>query len=173
MRRVNSRSTKEYALKYLNTCSWLEVKNMKYLKPELRDDPEVVTAAVKQNGFALEYASERLKDDPEIVKTAVNNHGLALNYASPRLQDDPEIVKEAVKNHSSLVLQCVSEWMKDDPEIVAAAVEHNGWALEYASKRLQAFGIDGVIELAKEQKRKRQIQRSKIDIKNKKIILEP
>lgn len=122
MRRVNSRSTKEYALKYLSECSWLEAFNFKYLKPELKDDPEIVKIAVKKFGTALKFASERLKDDPEVVEVAVKDCGSAL---------------------------------------------------EYASDRLQALGIDGVIELAKEQKRKRQIQRSRIDIKNKKIILEP
>lgn len=144
MRRINNRSTKEYALKYLTTCSLLEVKNMQYLKPELKDDPEIVKTVVKKYGWALLYASERLKDDPEIVKIAVKNNGWALEYASARLQDDPEIVITALKQ--------------------------NNEALEYASKRLQALGIDGIYKLAKEQKQKRQIQRSRIDIKNKRLI---
>lgn len=166
---IDERSTKEEALEYLNTCSLLEVKNMKYLKPELRDDPEVVKTAVKNHGFALRYASERLQDDPEVVKIAVKKNGWTLQFASERLKDDPEIVTIAVKNNG-MALVDASTRLKDDPEIVTAAVTNEGCALNYASKRLQALGIDGVIELPKEQKRNRQIQRSRIDIKNKRLI---
>ena len=39
-------------------------------------DREVVLEAVKQNGYALEYASEELQNDPELKKLAPNNSGL-------------------------------------------------------------------------------------------------
>jgi len=36
-------------------------------------DREVVLEAVKQNGYALEYASEELQNDPELKKLAPDN----------------------------------------------------------------------------------------------------
>ena len=51
--------------------------------------------AVKQNGYALEYASAALKDDREIVLEAVKQNGLALYSASAALQRDREIVDYA------------------------------------------------------------------------------
>jgi hypothetical protein len=44
--------------------------------------------AVKEYGFALEYASERFRDDKNIVLEAVKEYGKALQYASERLKDD-------------------------------------------------------------------------------------
>lgn len=70
----------------------------------LRDDQEVVLAAVKSIGWTLgphytplAHASKRLQDNREVVLEAVKRDGHALRYASKRLQDDEEIVFEAVK----------------------------------------------------------------------------
>ena len=43
-------------------------------------------AAVKHNGWVLEYASEALRADREVVMIAVNINGLALEYASDVLR---------------------------------------------------------------------------------------
>ena len=47
---------------------------------------EIVLEAVKNDGYALEYASEELKADTEIVLAAVKNNGMALEYASKKLK---------------------------------------------------------------------------------------
>ena len=39
-------------------------------------------AAVKQNGLALQFASYELKNNKNIVIAAVNNNGFALEYTS-------------------------------------------------------------------------------------------
>ena len=63
------------------------------------DDEQVMLAAIRSHGDAggsgpLDYASDRLKDDREIVIAAVRKKGQwALNSASERLKDDPEIKK--------------------------------------------------------------------------------
>ena len=38
--------------------------SLKYALPELKANPEVVLAAVKQRGYALKYASPELKANP-------------------------------------------------------------------------------------------------------------
>ena len=43
-------------------------------------------AAVQQNGRALEYASEELRADRELVLAAVRQDGLALEVAEARLE---------------------------------------------------------------------------------------
>ena len=50
-------------------------------------DREIVLEAVKQDGYALEYASAALKDDREIVLEAVKQDGEALKYASAGLRN--------------------------------------------------------------------------------------
>ena len=41
---------------------------LKRASEELKADKEVVLSAVKQDGYAFEYASEELKNDPEFMK---------------------------------------------------------------------------------------------------------
>jgi hypothetical protein len=44
----------------------------------LKDDKDIILAAVKNNGLILCFASERLKDDKDFVLEAVKNYGFAL-----------------------------------------------------------------------------------------------
>ena len=48
----------------------------------------VVTAAVKQDGNALQYASKELQNDTRVVTAAVKQDGNALQYASKELQNE-------------------------------------------------------------------------------------
>ena len=43
---------------------------LEYASDELRDDKEVVLAAVKDTAYAIEYASEKLQADPDIIKAS-------------------------------------------------------------------------------------------------------
>ena len=49
-------------------------------------DRDEVLAAVKQNGWSLDYADESLQKDREIVMAAVREYGNALSYAFKELQ---------------------------------------------------------------------------------------
>jgi predicted nucleic acid-binding Zn-ribbon protein len=59
---------------------------------ELQDDDDVVMAAVKNNGSALQFASERLRADKEIVIAAVKNDPYVIVFASEELQDDDDVL---------------------------------------------------------------------------------
>ncbi|CAE8592460.1 unnamed protein product, partial [Polarella glacialis] len=56
----------------------------------LQANREVVMAAVRQNGRALEYAAEEMRAAKDIVLEAVRESGLALAHASRELQADKE-----------------------------------------------------------------------------------
>ena len=107
-----------------------------YISDELKDDREVVLAAVKKYGFNLTYASEELKKDREIVLEAVKNCGYALKYVIEEFKNDREIILEAVKSYGT-ILEIVPEEFKKDREIVLEAVKNNGGALQYASEELK------------------------------------
>ena len=107
-----------------------------YASEKLKDDREIVLAAVTKSGSALEFASTKLKDDKEIVLAAVTKIGSYLQYASNRLKDDKEIVLVAVAKNGQ-ALRYASDKLKDDKEIVLVAVTNNGDALEYASEKLK------------------------------------
>ena len=109
---------------------------LEFASDKLKDDKEIVLAAVTKNGFYLQYASNRLKDDKEIVLVAVAEDGQALRYAPDKLKDDKEIVLAAVTNHG-YALEYAPDKLKDDKEIVLTAVTNRGYSLQYASTKLK------------------------------------
>jgi hypothetical protein len=58
------------------------------------NNKEVVLAAVKEDGYALQFASDELRDDKEVVLAAVNEDRWALRYASKSLIDDEYFLYE-------------------------------------------------------------------------------
>jgi NAD kinase len=71
---------------------------LRFASYKMRNDPEVVQAAVMQNGLALEYATNLVKKDRQTVLKAVNQYSGAFVFADRKLQNDSEIQKIAVLN---------------------------------------------------------------------------
>jgi|EP01047_Picozoa_sp_COSAG01_P018227 hypothetical protein len=118
-----------------------------------RGDKRVVTAAVHQNGMALQYAGTtpegiNLRSDPDVVYTAVTNNGMALAYAvpaksgTPGPRGDKRVVLAAVTNNG-MALQYAGTTpqgvnLRSDRDCVLAAVTNNGRAIAYASPELRS-----------------------------------
>ena len=102
-----------------------------------KNDKEIVMAAVKENGEALQYASEELQADKKIIMYALKKDGRALLFASKLLKADKEVVMEAVKQDGRS-LDYASKKLRSDKEVVMEAVKQQGSSFEYASKELQA-----------------------------------
>ena len=58
------------------------------IRPEDKNNREIVMEAVKKSGYALQFASENLKGDRDIVTEAVRKNRNALRYASKELKSD-------------------------------------------------------------------------------------
>ena len=101
---------------------------------KLIKDQEVILAAVKKDGLALQYADEDLKKDEEIVLAAVKQNGLALQYAHKDLRKNKKVVLAAVEQNG-LALEYASERLKNDTKIVLAAVNQDERALQYAGEK--------------------------------------
>ena len=73
---------------------FIENKKNKYA---LITDREEMLKAVRNEGYALEYADDNFKSAREVVLEAVKNaeFGGALEHASEELQNDPELKKLA------------------------------------------------------------------------------
>ena len=112
---------------------------LEYASEELRGNKEVVLAAVRSNGLALQYAN-KFQTDREVVLAAVQQNGYALEYAQ-RFQRDREIVLAAV-NSSGCSLQYASYDLINDKEIVSAAVKENSNVLKYVSIKNKHILID-------------------------------
>jgi NhaP-type Na+/H+ and K+/H+ antiporter len=139
----------------------------RYLSTKLKNDKEIVLAAVQQDGKSLEDASHELKNDKEIVLAAVQQAGKSLEDASTELKNDKEIVLAAVQQDGKS-LEDASHKLKNDKEVVLAAVTNDGWALRYASKKLKD---DREIVLAAIQENEWALEFASDDLKNDKEIV--
>ena len=80
------------------------------------------------------YASKELKNDREIVIAAVANNGKSLEYASNALQKDPEVIQNAIRGGR---LDLATYEQKANLAVVKSAVSKDGCALKHASIDLQ------------------------------------
>jgi len=57
----------------------------------LRNDKDVVLAAVSRSGRVLMHVSEALRNDKDVVLAAVNQCGEAVEHASEKLRIDRDV----------------------------------------------------------------------------------
>jgi hypothetical protein len=110
-----------FAIKYY-------AKNLSQASAELKNDKEIVLAAVKSSGEVLEYVSDELRNDPEIVLAAVSQNGAALKFASEEMKNNKEITITAVSNkHCSNsylpAIAYVGNILKNDKDIILKSFE--------------------------------------------------
>lgn len=113
-----------------------------YVSDELRNDREVVLAAIAFHPENFYHASNELRADREIVLAAVVGDPINLEFASNELRADREIVMVAVQQkgfdfQNGMVLRYASDELRDDVEVVFAAIRTNPCAIYWASHRLQ------------------------------------
>lgn len=83
----------------------------------LKQDRDIIIAAVSQYGDILEQASMNLRSDYYVVLAAVSQSGSALKHASIILKDNRDIVLEAVRQDGNSY-KFASNRLKNDPEVV-------------------------------------------------------
>ena len=97
-----------------------------YCDKELHSNKAFMLSAVKKDGAALRSASDSLKEDVELVCAAVNQDSFALMHAPPALQSNRSVILSALrceKRHSAInILRVASEDIRKDREIVLAAI---------------------------------------------------
>lgn len=135
---------------------------LKYASESLRNDMEVVLAAIQKDGRAISYASDNLKKNVDLVfeslkkgaglryftylpfdlQTRENllltlkNGGGYIDFIPIDLRSDKEILMFAIKYYAKNLSQASAE-LKNDKEIVLAAVKSSGEVLEYVSDELR------------------------------------
>ena len=102
----------------------------------VKNNQELMLAAVGKYGTSLKDASESLRDDYDLVLAAVKNHGCSLQYASQSLQNNPDIVRAAIENHPAC-FKFASESIQNDREFVVSAVRNTPRLFRYLSQDLQ------------------------------------
>ena len=103
---------------------------------ENKRNKEFMLEMVKQNGYFLMYASDDLKDDFDLVKAAINNDAFSLRYASKRFLEDKKIVLEAIQKCGSLYPNLDLK-LRSDFDILFYALDSYNLALYYTSEELK------------------------------------
>jgi methylmalonyl-CoA mutase cobalamin-binding subunit len=85
----------------------------------MKDNHDVVLAAVQQNGSALGYASAAMKDKHDVVLAAVQQNGNALQFASFAMQHKHELKQAA--EAAKKVKACVYFVNLLEPTVVSVA----------------------------------------------------
>jgi hypothetical protein len=104
--------------------------------PELRQDRDVVLAALQAQGNNLRHCDERFRADRELVWAAVSSNGMALKYCEAELRNDRAVVQAAVANRGPAIADS-SEAFRGDRELALLAVSRCASALEYVSNELR------------------------------------
>ena len=96
-------------------------------------DPEIVRAAITNNGNAIQYAATELTGCKELVLLAVRGAEFESLWAvDPVLRADREVALAAAPGGEADVLEWVSDALRRDIEVVRAVVAHNGMQVKYA-----------------------------------------
>jgi hypothetical protein len=96
----------------------------------LRNDREIVMAAIKHKICNFRYASKELKDDDDLALIVFNEDKDMFQHLSPRLQNDMKFVMPAVR-HNGNNIQYVSNDMKNNYTVAYAAIEQNRDAIKF------------------------------------------
>lgn len=96
----------------------------------LKNDRDVVLAAVKKNPNIFIDVSKSLQGDKDIALAAVQSHGLFLEYASVSLQGDRDVVLAALQCRLRVtdMTSHVSPALRNDPKIAPLLFKvHHPW----------------------------------------------
>ena len=108
-----------------------------YAADELRADKDFVLATIGQKWSVLPYVDKSLRDDSDVVLAAVRRDAGSFRDASTRLRSDRNFILAAVKQNG-LVLQHLNKFKRDDTDVVRAAVLQNAASWFCASARLRS-----------------------------------
>lgn len=105
---------------------------LKTIDEKLRDDKDIVIAAVRKDGREYKFASERLKVDRDVFLSAFEENTYSYFYAPEVFQHDREIALECMKRLVSNVYEDMPKMFRKEIAFVMAAVDQTliDW-LEY------------------------------------------
>ncbi len=132
---VVTEATKGEDVYYLNT------RYFKYASKRVRGNKKIVLQLMssKDTGIKskmLEFFSDKLRDDKEVVRAALDYYGHSeFMYASSLLKNDRAYVKKLLEAGYD-IYPYLPKHFGDDRELMKIAISHYAVALQYASKAL-------------------------------------
>ena len=105
---------------------------------KFQKDPEIVLEAVKQVGYALQYATNDLRDNFQIVFEAVKQNGYSLEYASDNLKKNEILILEAMSQNRYLLSATRNRENLKNLEFVKEAMKYNLDTYYYLEKEMRS-----------------------------------
>jgi len=96
--------------------------------PELNDDKDLVLLAVKQDGYALQFASDRLREDKDVLDAALEQNLNAIQFAPTLTRDKKKMLSVAKLNYTYLDYASPELW---DTEFIVAAIKQNAKSIQF------------------------------------------
>ena len=116
-----------------------QAEALNYAK-HFNQNKELVLFAIEaaSDGWILQYVSETLKNDQDVVLAAVKEDSEVFQFASIHLRRNKEFIK-TIDHHVQIceVIQHADDTIKADKEIMLLAVAQDGLVLKHASKELK------------------------------------
>ena len=134
---------KEIVLLALKTCRHnysVDVSPLKFASQPLKNDQEVVLAAVEKNGYAIFHASKERQRDRSLVLAALKQQPWIWTYLdklAPELATDLNLALCVIRQIPE-IFKFASEKVRHSKAVTLAAVTQWGEALEYTSRQLRA-----------------------------------
>lgn len=113
-------------------------------QPQVLDNRELVLAAAEQHGWLLSRLPAAWRSDRGVVLAAVANDPRVLRFAAAELRDDRAVVLSAVRSRGAM-LEFASAALQADREVVLAALAVDWQAIRFAAEVLRG---DGEVVLA-------------------------
>lgn len=120
------RKDKEYVLHvikdYLQNCSLRFF--CKQLHEDLLSDREVAIASVSVDGMAIVHFSDQIRNDDEVVSIALKNDGESIKFVNERFTKDKNYALIALKTYPAAILY-LDRSIQYDPEIVKYVLDNH------------------------------------------------
>jgi len=125
------------------TASWIEGVSMGWdlsaAPDNIRNEPEVVRAALKRNGLQFASASDDLRDDRDMAMLAIRSSGgRVFEFCSKRLRGDRDLLQLALSSrYPGQALMHASDDLRNDKVFVLQVVERDRYWLCHIPSNLQ------------------------------------
>lgn len=104
---------------------------------KLRNDIQIVYAAIKNDGETLALAPKKFKEHKGIVFAATKNHPRAFKHADQKLKKDKAFVMKLIEENPQIIKYADAS-LKKDRKIMTKVIKADGWLLKYADKDLKS-----------------------------------
>ena len=86
--------------------------NLTYVPEKFKDDEEIVRKAISKRPYAVQFASKALRENREIMEFAIKKNGYMFMFAEGELKSDSTLIKLALSSDEKSALHISKEAMK-------------------------------------------------------------